>query len=88
MMAACNARLLFPSKAAGLPGGSVMSDFYDRMASLYHLIFDDWDASIERQARQLSEMIRERFGAGRRAYSMSRAASAPRRLAWRGAVSS
>ncbi len=24
-----------------------MSDFYDRLASLYHLIFADWDEAIE-----------------------------------------
>jgi SAM-dependent methyltransferase len=41
-----------------------MSDFYDRMASLYHLIFADWDVSIERQAEQLSSIIHERWGAG------------------------
>ena len=41
-----------------------MSDFYDRMASLYHLIFQDWDESIERQAGQLTGIIRERWGTG------------------------
>ena len=41
-----------------------MSDFYDRMASLYHLIFQDWDASIERQAGQLVSIIEERWGLG------------------------
>ncbi len=41
-----------------------MSDFYDRMARLYHLIFPDWDESIERQAEQLTGIIRERSGAG------------------------
>jgi SAM-dependent methyltransferase len=41
-----------------------MSDFYDRMASLYHLVFPDWDKSIERQAGQLTELIRERWGTG------------------------
>lgn len=41
-----------------------MSEFYDRMASLYHLIFRDWDESIERQAGQLTDVIRERWGAG------------------------
>ena len=41
-----------------------MSDFYDRMASLYHLIFPDWDESIERQAGQLTSIIRERWGPG------------------------
>ena len=43
-----------------------MSDFYDRMASLYHLIFQDWDKSIERQAGQLTGILRERWGADRR----------------------
>jgi SAM-dependent methyltransferase len=33
------------------------------MASLYHLIFQDWDESIERQAGQLTEIVRERWGA-------------------------
>jgi SAM-dependent methyltransferase len=41
-----------------------MSDFYDRMASLYHLIYPDWDESIERQAGQLTGIIRERWGGG------------------------
>ncbi len=39
-----------------------MSDFYDRMAELYHLIFPNWDESIERQAEQLTSIIRERWG--------------------------
>ncbi|HLN33557.1 MAG TPA: class I SAM-dependent methyltransferase [Gemmataceae bacterium] len=41
-----------------------MSEFYDRMASLYHLIFQDWDDSIERQAGQLTSIIEERWGTG------------------------
>jgi SAM-dependent methyltransferase len=41
-----------------------MSEFYDRMASLYHLIFQDWNASIERQAGQLGSIIEERWGPG------------------------
>jgi SAM-dependent methyltransferase len=41
-----------------------MSAFYDQMASLYHLIFPDWNESIERQAGQLSGIIEERWGAG------------------------
>jgi SAM-dependent methyltransferase len=44
-----------------------VNDFYDRMASLYHLIFPDWDASMERQAGQLAEIIKERWGEGARA---------------------
>jgi SAM-dependent methyltransferase len=38
-----------------------MSEFYDQLARLYHLIFPDWDESIERQATQLSEIIRQRW---------------------------
>lgn len=41
-----------------------MDDFYDQMASLYHLIFPNWDESIERQAGQLTTVISERWGAG------------------------
>src|ERR1700682_4930270 len=41
-----------------------MSDFYDRIASLYHLIFQNWNDSIERQAGQLTNVIQERWGAG------------------------
>lgn len=39
-----------------------MSDFYDRLASLYHLIYPNWDESIDRQAEQLSAIIKERWG--------------------------
>lgn len=35
-----------------------MTDFYDDLAPLYHLIFHDWDASIERQGAQLAAIIR------------------------------
>lgn len=31
---------------------------YDEIAEFYHLIFEDWDASIERQALQLGALIR------------------------------
>lgn len=38
-----------------------MTDFYDRLAPHYHLLFDDWDAGIERQGRQLTSIIRGRW---------------------------
>jgi SAM-dependent methyltransferase len=41
-----------------------MSDFYDQMAPFYHLIFPNWDESIERQAGQLAGIIHERWGSG------------------------
>jgi SAM-dependent methyltransferase len=38
-------------------------DFYDKMAPFYHMIFTDWAQSIERQATQLDQVIRENWGA-------------------------
>jgi SAM-dependent methyltransferase len=35
-----------------------MQDFYDELAPFYHLLFDDWDAGMERQGRQLAAIIR------------------------------
>ncbi len=32
-------------------------DFYDDLAQHYHLIFDDWDKSMERQQRVLSSLL-------------------------------
>jgi SAM-dependent methyltransferase len=43
-----------------------VNDFYDRMASLYHLIYPDWDAGMQRQAGQLAEIIKGRWGEGAR----------------------
>lgn len=37
-------------------------DFYDRLAPFYHLIFEDWDASIARQGGQLEAIIRGEWG--------------------------
>ena len=36
--------------------------FYDDLASHYHLIYDDWNASIEGQAKKLDAFIREHWG--------------------------
>jgi SAM-dependent methyltransferase len=33
------------------------TSFYDELAPLYHLIYQDWNASIERQGRQLAALI-------------------------------
>jgi len=38
-----------------------MGDFYDDFAPFYHLIFADWDASIERQGRELGAILREHW---------------------------
>jgi glycine/sarcosine N-methyltransferase len=39
--------------------------FYDRLASNYHLIFEDWDASMKRQAAALRAILERECGAPR-----------------------
>ena len=39
------------------PRGQPADTFYDDMAAAYHLIFDDWDAAIERQQTVLSRLL-------------------------------
>jgi SAM-dependent methyltransferase len=34
-----------------------MTSFYDELTPLYHLIYQDWDASVRRQGEQLSAII-------------------------------
>ena len=36
--------------------------FYDGLAPIYHLIYPDWEASIQRQAGALDSLIREHWG--------------------------
>jgi SAM-dependent methyltransferase len=38
------------------------SAFYDKLAPFYHLIYQDWEASIQRQAASLDSIIKERWG--------------------------
>jgi SAM-dependent methyltransferase len=40
--------------------------FYDGLAPLYHLIFENWDTSVARQGYQLGGLIAERWGPGAR----------------------
>jgi glycine/sarcosine N-methyltransferase len=40
-----------------------VKQFYDRLASNYHLIFEDWDASIKRQAAVLGGILERECGA-------------------------
>ena len=47
------------------PGPAAAPDFYDRLAPFYHLIYPDWNASIERQGEQLGALI-EAHWPGRR----------------------
>jgi SAM-dependent methyltransferase len=46
-----------------MPG---LQDFYDALAPFYHLVFPDWEASIQRQAAALDEVIRAELGDGAR----------------------
>lgn len=43
-----------------------MARFYSRLAPLFHLVYPDWEASIERQAGQLDSLVREVWGDGAR----------------------
>jgi len=38
------------------------SAFYDKLAPFYHLIYQDWEASIQKQAAGLDSIIKERWG--------------------------
>ena len=39
-------------------------DFYNELAPFYHLIFEDWDKSIERQGRVLNSLLEHQLGPG------------------------
>lgn len=38
------------------------ADFYSALAPVFHLVYPDWEASIERQASGLDTLIREQWG--------------------------
>src|SRR5215468_945316 len=40
--------------------------FYDELAPLYHLIFENWEAASVRQGKMLASLIREHWGTGAR----------------------
>lgn len=42
-----------------------VSDFYDELAPEYHLIYDDWNATVEQQGRALDRLIRSRLADAR-----------------------
>jgi len=48
-----------------------MDGFYDDLTPFYHLIFEDWDASVARQGEILSAIFRERFPETRRILDVS-----------------
>lgn len=38
------------------------ANFYDDLAPLYHLVYEDWEASVKRQATALDSIIRSALG--------------------------
>jgi ubiquinone/menaquinone biosynthesis C-methylase UbiE len=40
--------------------------FYDELAPLYHLVYENWEASVVRQGTALASLIGEHWGAGAR----------------------
>jgi len=42
-------------------------EFYDELAPLYHLVYEDWEASVARQGAALASLIAECWGADARA---------------------
>lgn len=48
-----------------------MTDFYDELAPLYHLIHEDWNASVRRQGDQLSSLIEGEWPGKRRVLDIS-----------------
>ena len=41
---------------------NLIQTFYDQMTPYYHLVYQDWAASLERQAIQLDKLIQENWG--------------------------
>lgn len=48
-----------------------MDEFYNELAPFYHLIFQDWDRSIQRQAEQLSSLIETEWPGSKNALDVS-----------------
>jgi SAM-dependent methyltransferase len=40
--------------------------FYDELAALFHLVYENWEASVDRQGKALASLIDEHWGAGAR----------------------
>ena len=58
--------------------------FYDDLAPLYHLVYENWEATVARQGTALASLIGEEWGAGARSVLDARSASARRRWdSWR-----
>ena len=42
-----------------------MTDFYDQLAPLYHLVHQDWNASVQRQGEQLGALVESQWPGSR-----------------------
>ena len=63
-----------------------MHAFYDELAPLYHLIFENWEASVAQQGRGWRRLSANIGGRARVRSTMLRSASARKRLdSWRSA---
>jgi SAM-dependent methyltransferase len=49
----------------------LLDDFYDELAPLYHLIFQDWAASVVHQGKQLSALIQAGWPKSRKVLDLS-----------------
>ena len=48
-----------------------MADFYDQLVPFYHLIYEDWRASVHRQGDQLSALIESEWPGSRKVLDVS-----------------
>jgi SAM-dependent methyltransferase len=48
-----------------------MDDFYDELAPLYHLVYQDWAASVGRQGQQLDSLIKTEWPGSRKVLDLS-----------------
>jgi SAM-dependent methyltransferase len=50
----------------GFADADPVARFYDDLAGFYHLLFDDWDAAVERQAQAVDALFTRLSGPGRK----------------------
>jgi SAM-dependent methyltransferase len=51
--------------------GLNMTNFYDQMTPFYHLVFQDWNASVRRQGEQLAAVIEAEWPSSRKILDVS-----------------
>ncbi|GIK99137.1 MAG: hypothetical protein BroJett029_33460 [Alphaproteobacteria bacterium] len=50
----------------GFTGSDPVARFYDDLAGLYHLLFDDWESAMRRQAAAVDSLLSRLMGPGRK----------------------